>query len=62
MRLGLRDALWDLQSFLGHATVLQVLRWLTIPFVALFVIMSILTAKKVDLTADAEKDIESLHE
>jgi NCS1 family nucleobase:cation symporter-1 len=34
---------------LGHAAVLKVLRWLTLPFVALFVIMAILTTSKVNL-------------
>lgn len=34
---------------LGHAAVLKVLRWLTLPFIALFVIMAILTASKVNL-------------
>jgi purine-cytosine permease-like protein len=32
---------------LGHAAVLKVLRWLTAPFVVLFVIMAILTTSKV---------------
>lgn len=36
---------------LGHAAVLKVLRILAIPFVALFVIMAILTASKVNLHA-----------
>jgi nucleobase:cation symporter-1, NCS1 family len=36
---------------LGHAAVLRVLRYLTIPFVALFVIMAVLTASKVNLHA-----------
>ncbi len=34
---------------LGHTAVLKVLRWLTLPFVALFVIMAILTTSKVNL-------------
>src|SRR6185437_10257655 len=34
---------------LGHAAVLRVLRYLTIPFVVLFVIMAILTASKVNV-------------
>lgn len=34
---------------LGHAAVLKVLRWLTLPFIALFVIMAILTTSKVNL-------------
>ncbi len=34
---------------LGHAAVLKVLRWLTIPFVVLFAIMAALTASKVNL-------------
>jgi NCS1 family nucleobase:cation symporter-1 len=38
---------------LGHAAVLKVLRWLTIPFVALFVIMAILTTSKVNLHVPA---------
>jgi NCS1 family nucleobase:cation symporter-1 len=36
---------------LGHAAVLRVLRWLAIPFVALFVVMAILTTSKVKLHA-----------
>ena len=36
---------------LGHAAVLRVLRYLTIPFVVLFVIMAIITASKVNLHA-----------
>ncbi len=36
---------------LGHAAVLRVLRYLTYPFVVLFVIMAILTASKVNLHA-----------
>lgn len=35
--------------FVGHAAMLKVLRWLTYPFVALFVIMAIITADKVHL-------------
>jgi NCS1 family nucleobase:cation symporter-1 len=34
---------------LGHAAVLKALRWLTLPFIALFVIMAILTTSKVNL-------------
>jgi nucleobase:cation symporter-1, NCS1 family len=34
---------------LGHAAVLKVLKWLTIPFVILFVIMAIITTSKVNL-------------
>ncbi len=36
---------------LGHAAVLRVLRWLTIPFVVLFVIMAVITASKVNVHA-----------
>jgi nucleobase:cation symporter-1, NCS1 family len=36
---------------LGHAAVLRVLRYLTMPFVVLFVIMAILTASKVNVHA-----------
>ena len=36
---------------LGHAAVLRVLRWLAIPFVALFAVMAVLTARKVRLDA-----------
>lgn len=36
---------------LGHAAVLKALRWLTIPFVVLFVVMAILTVSKVNLHA-----------
>jgi nucleobase:cation symporter-1, NCS1 family len=36
---------------LGHAAVLKVLRWLTIPFVILFIIMAIITTNQVDLHA-----------
>ena len=36
---------------IGHAAMLQVLRWLSFPFIALFVIMAIITASKVNLTA-----------
>jgi purine-cytosine permease-like protein len=35
----------------GHAAMLKVLRWLAFPFIALFVIMAIITASKVNLTA-----------
>src|SRR5258708_23474641 len=35
----------------GHAAMLKVLRWLAFPFIALFVIMAIITAGKVNLTA-----------
>jgi len=38
---------------LGHAAVLKVLRWLTLPFIALFVIMAILTTSKVNLHVPA---------
>jgi nucleobase:cation symporter-1, NCS1 family len=34
---------------LGHAAVLRVLKWLTIPFVVLFVVMAIITTSKVKL-------------
>jgi NCS1 family nucleobase:cation symporter-1 len=37
--------------FIGHAAMLKVLRWLSFPFIALFVIMAIITASKVNLTA-----------
>jgi purine-cytosine permease-like protein len=37
--------------FIGHAAMLRVLRWLAFPFIALFVIMAIITANKVNLTA-----------
>lgn len=37
--------------FIGHAAMLKVLRWLALPFVALFVIMAIITANKVHLNA-----------
>jgi nucleobase:cation symporter-1, NCS1 family len=36
---------------LGHAAVLRVLKWLTIPFVVLFVVMAALTTDKVKLHA-----------
>jgi nucleobase:cation symporter-1, NCS1 family len=36
---------------LGHPAVLKVLKWLTIPFVVLFVIMAIITTSKVKLHA-----------
>jgi nucleobase:cation symporter-1, NCS1 family len=39
--------------FIGHAAMLRVLRWLAFPFIALFVIMAIITASKVNLTAVA---------
>ena len=35
--------------FVGHAAMLKVLKWLSLPFVALFVIMAIITASKVNL-------------
>jgi len=38
---------------LGHAAVLKVLRWLTIPFVILFAVMAGLTASKVNLHVPA---------
>jgi NCS1 family nucleobase:cation symporter-1 len=34
---------------LGHAAVLRVLKWLTVPFVVLFVVMAIITTSKVKL-------------
>jgi len=37
--------------FVGHAAMLKVLRWLALPFVALFVIMAIITASKVNLNS-----------
>jgi len=37
--------------FIGHAAMVRVLRWLAFPFIALFVIMAIITASKVNLTA-----------
>jgi NCS1 family nucleobase:cation symporter-1 len=39
--------------FIGHAAMLKVLRWLSIPFVALFVVMAIITAHKVNLNSVA---------
>ncbi len=36
---------------IGHPAMLRVLRWLSFPFIALFVIMAIITASKVNLTA-----------
>jgi nucleobase:cation symporter-1, NCS1 family len=39
--------------FIGHAAMLKALRWLAFPFIALFVIMAIITASKVNLTAVA---------
>jgi nucleobase:cation symporter-1, NCS1 family len=36
---------------IGHAAMVRVLRWLAFPFIALFVIMAIITASKVNLTA-----------
>src|SRR5258708_29598771 len=36
---------------IGHPCVLRVLRWLSFPFIALFAIMAIITASKVNLTA-----------
>ena len=38
---------------LGHTAVLKVLRWLTIPFVVLFVVMAALTTSKVNLHVPA---------
>ena len=38
--------------FIGHAAMLKVLRWLALPFVALFVIMAIITADKVQPERD----------
>ncbi len=35
--------------FVGHAAMLKVLKWLAFPFVALFIIMAIITAGKVNL-------------
>src|SRR5215472_2955639 len=37
--------------FIGHAAMMRVLRWLAFPFIALFVIMAIITASKVNLTS-----------
>jgi nucleobase:cation symporter-1, NCS1 family len=36
---------------IGHAAMMRVLRWLAFPFIALFVIMAIITASKVNLTS-----------
>jgi purine-cytosine permease-like protein len=36
---------------IGHRAMLRVLRWLSFPFIALFVIMAIITASKVNLTS-----------
>jgi purine-cytosine permease-like protein len=36
---------------IGHAAMLRALRWLAFPFIVLFVIMAIITAGKVNLTA-----------
>jgi purine-cytosine permease-like protein len=38
-----------LLPFVGHAAMLKVLKWLTFPFAALFVVMAIITASKVNL-------------
>ncbi len=38
-----------LLPFVGHTAMLKVLKWLAFPFVALFVIMAIITASKVNL-------------
>jgi NCS1 family nucleobase:cation symporter-1 len=38
-----------LLPFVGHAAMLKVLKWLAFPFVALFIIMAIITAGKVNL-------------
>jgi NCS1 family nucleobase:cation symporter-1 len=38
-----------LLPFVGHTAMLRVLKWLAFPFVALFVIMAIITASKVNL-------------
>jgi purine-cytosine permease-like protein len=38
---------------LGHAAVLQVLRWLAIPFIVLFGVMAVLTTSKVNLHVPA---------
>lgn len=37
--------------FFGHATILRLLKYLTYPFAALFVIMAVLTFMKVDISA-----------
>jgi nucleobase:cation symporter-1, NCS1 family len=39
--------------WLGHAAVLKVLRWLTIPFIVLFAVMAALTTSKVNLHVPA---------
>jgi nucleobase:cation symporter-1, NCS1 family len=44
-------AIQAILPLLGHAAVLRVLRWLTIPFVILFVVMAIITTSKVKLHA-----------
>ena len=38
-----------LLPFVGHSAMLKVLRWLTYPFVVMFVVMAIITASKVHL-------------
>ena len=40
-----------LMPLFGHATILKALKWLTYPFLVLFVILAILTAGKVHLSA-----------
>jgi nucleobase:cation symporter-1, NCS1 family len=42
-------AIQAILPLLGHAAVLKVLKWLSIPFVILFVIMAIITTSKVNL-------------
>ena len=42
-------AIQALLPFVGHAAMLKVLKWLAFPFVALFAIMAIITASKVNL-------------
>jgi len=46
-------AIQAILPLLGHAAVLRVLKWLSIPFVILFVVMAILTTSKVNLHVPA---------
>jgi purine-cytosine permease-like protein len=49
--LVLAVAIQAVLPLLGHAAVLRVLKWLSIPFVILFVVMAAITASKVNLHA-----------
>ncbi len=40
--------------FLGHATMVKVLRWLILPFIAIYIVLGIITAQHADVSAPAQ--------